>query len=129
MVCMNHGGLPMAPLYGHSPPPYTFVTGNLNFLPKLLSKSVVYGPDPFEDALKRSITTTPPSITTTHHNGGLSSPLSCALANDNPPIPSTPTQFKANFEGTAFISKQWLDKMGDSTACGRIGSKTSNGKG
>jgi hypothetical protein len=81
----------MAALHGRSPPPYIFVTGNLNSLP-FFSKSVVYGPDPFEDALKRPITTIPPSIKTTHHDGGLPSPLSCALADDNPPISSTPTQ-------------------------------------
>ncbi len=92
MICTNHSGLPMAALHGHSPPPYTFVTGDLIFLPKILSKSVVYGPNPFKDALKRPITTILPSITTTHHDCGLPSPLSCALFNDNPPIPSTPTQ-------------------------------------
>jgi hypothetical protein len=96
MVCTNHGSLPMAALHGRSPPPYTFVTGNLNLLPKKLPKSVVYGSDPFEDALKRPITTIPPSITTTHHDGGLPSPLSCALANDNPPIPSTPKRLRLN---------------------------------
>ncbi len=53
---------------------------------------MVHGPDPFEDALKRPITTIPPSITTTHHDGGLPSPLSYNLANDNPPFPSMPTQ-------------------------------------
>ena len=34
MVCTNHGGLPTAVLHGSSSPPYTFVTGNLNFPPK-----------------------------------------------------------------------------------------------
>jgi hypothetical protein len=53
---------------------------------------VVLGTDPFEDALKRPITTIPPSITTTHHDGGLPSPLSYTLADDNPPLPSTRTQ-------------------------------------
>jgi hypothetical protein len=75
-----------------SPPPYTFVTGNTNFLSKIWSKSVVHDPDTFEDALKRPITTIPPSITTTHHDGGLPSPLSYTLANDNPPLPPTPNQ-------------------------------------
>jgi hypothetical protein len=92
MVCTNHGGLPRAALYGRSPPPYTFVTSDLNFLPKNWSKSVVYGPDPFKDALKIPIITIPPSITTTHHDGGLPSPLSCALATGHPPLPSTPTK-------------------------------------
>ena len=92
MVCTNHGGLPTATLHGCSPPPYTFVTGDLNFLPKIWSKSVVYGLNPFKDALKRPITTIPPSITTTHHDGGLPYPLSCTLANDDPPLPTTPTQ-------------------------------------
>ncbi len=41
MVCTNHGSLPIAAVHGHSPPPYTFLTGNLNFLPKNWSKSVV----------------------------------------------------------------------------------------
>jgi hypothetical protein len=89
---MNHGSLPMAALYDRSPPPYTFVTGNLNFLQNILLKSVVHGPDPFEDTLKRPITTIPPSITTTHCDGGLPSPLSCAFANNDPPLPSMSTQ-------------------------------------
>jgi hypothetical protein len=55
---------------------------------------VVHGPDQFKDALKRPITTIPPSITTTttHHDGSLPSPSSYTLANDNPPLPSMPTQ-------------------------------------
>jgi hypothetical protein len=57
-----------------------------------MSKSVVHGPDPFKDTLKRPITTIPPSITTTHHDGGLPSPLSYTLADDDPPLPSTRTQ-------------------------------------
>jgi hypothetical protein len=92
MVCKNHGGLPTAALHGGSPPPYTFDTCDLNFLPKIWSKSMVCSPDTFEDALKRPITIIPPSITTTHHDGGLSSPLSYTLADDNPPLPSTPIQ-------------------------------------
>jgi hypothetical protein len=74
------------------PPPYTFVTSNLNILPKIWSKSIVHSPDPFKDACKRPITTIPSSITTTHHDGGLPSPLSCALANNDPPLPSMLTQ-------------------------------------
>ena len=92
MVRMNHGGLTTAALHGGSPSPYTFDTCDLNFLPKIWSKSVVHGPDPFEDALKRPITTIPPSITTTHHDGGLPSPLSYTLADDDPPLPSIPNQ-------------------------------------
>jgi hypothetical protein len=92
MVCMNHGGLPTAALHGRFPPPYTFVNGNLNFLKPIWSKFVVHGPDLFKDTLKRPITTIPPSITTRHHDGGLPSPLSYTLANDNPPLPSMPTQ-------------------------------------
>ncbi len=53
---------------------------------------MVYSPDPSEDTIKRHITTVPPSITTTHHDGGLPSPLSYTLANDNPLLPSMPTQ-------------------------------------
>jgi hypothetical protein len=89
---MNHGGLPTAALHGGSAPPYTFDTGNLNFLPKNWSKSMVHGPYPSKDALKRPITTIPPFITTTHHDGSMPSPLSCTLADDNPPLPSMPTQ-------------------------------------
>jgi len=92
MVRMNHGGLPMAALHGRSPPPYTFVTGDLNFPSKIWSKSVVHSPDPSEATLKRRITTALPSITTTHHDGGLPSQLSYTLANDDPPPPSIPTQ-------------------------------------
>jgi hypothetical protein len=82
----------MATLHGRSPPPYTFVTGDLNFLQKNWLKSVINGPTLFKDALKGPITIIPPSITTTHHDGGLPSSLSCARANNNPPLPSMPTQ-------------------------------------
>ncbi len=92
MVCKYHGSLAMAALHGRSPPPYTFVTGDLNFLSKIWSKSVVHSPDTFKDALKRPITTIPPSITTTHHDGGLLSPLSYTPANDNPPLPPMTNQ-------------------------------------
>ena len=92
MVCKNHGGLPTAAILGPCPPPYTFVTGDLNFPSKIWSKSVVHSADPSEDTLKRPITTVPPSITTTHHDGGLPSPLSYTLADDNPPLPSIPNQ-------------------------------------
>jgi hypothetical protein len=92
MVRTNHGSLPTAALLGGSLPPYPFVTGDLYFLPKIGSKSVVLGTDPFKDALKRPIITIPPSITTTQHDGGLPSPLSYTLADDDPPHPSTCTQ-------------------------------------
>ncbi len=92
MAVTHHGGLPTAVLHGHSPSPYTSVTGNLNLLQKIWSKSMVHSPDPSKDTLQRCITTVPPSITTTHHDGGLPSPLSYTLANDNPPHPSMPTQ-------------------------------------
>jgi hypothetical protein len=36
--------------------------------------------------------TIPPLITTTHHDGVLPSPLSYTLSNDDPPLPSMPTQ-------------------------------------
>jgi hypothetical protein len=75
--------------HGRSPPPYTFVTGNPIFSPKIWSKSVVHGSDPFTE---ETITTIPPSITTTHHDGGLPSPLSYTLADNNTPLPSMPTQ-------------------------------------
>ena len=55
---------------------------------KLLDGSVQW----LKDTLKRPITTIPPSITTTHHDGGLPSPLSYTLADDNPPLPSTRIQ-------------------------------------
>jgi hypothetical protein len=92
MVRTHHGGLPMAALHGCSPPPCTSVTGDLNLLKKKCSKYVVHSPDPNKDTLKRRITTVPPSITTTHHDGSLPSPLSYILANNNPPLPSMPTQ-------------------------------------
>jgi hypothetical protein len=92
MVRKNHGSLPTAALHGGSPPPHTFNTCDLNVLPRIWSKSMVCSPDTFEDALKRPITTIPPSITTTHHDGGLPSPLPYTLANDDPPLPFTPTQ-------------------------------------
>ncbi len=74
MTLIYHGCLPMVVLLGPSPPPYTFVTGNLNLLPKNWSKSVVHSHDLFEDALKRPITTIPLPATTTPHNGGLPPP-------------------------------------------------------
>jgi hypothetical protein len=119
----------MAAIHGRSPPPYTFVNGDLNFLQNIWLKSVVYGLDPFKDALKRPITTIPPSITITHHDGSLPSQLSYTLADDNPPLPSMPTQtFATKCKGKAPILKQWVDKMGSSAACGQIRSKTSNGE-
>jgi hypothetical protein len=36
--------------------------------------------------------TIPPPNTTTHYDGGLPSPLSYTLADDDPPLPSMPTQ-------------------------------------
>ncbi len=92
MAPVYYGGLPTATLRGHSPPTYTFVTGNQILLPIIWLKSMVHSPDPFKDALKRPITTIPPSITTTHHDGGLPSPLSYTLPNNNPPLPSMCTQ-------------------------------------
>ncbi len=92
MVGTNRGGLPTEALHGCSPPPYTPLTGDLNFLPKNWSKSVVHSLDPSEDTLKRCITTILPSITTAHHDGDLPTPLSYTIANDNPPLPFIPTQ-------------------------------------
>ncbi len=92
VVCTNHGGLSTAAIHGCPPPPYTFVTGDLNFQQNIWSKTVVHGPDLFEEARKRPITTIPPCITTTHHDGSLLSPLSCALTNNDPSLPSMPTQ-------------------------------------
>ncbi len=92
MVRKHHGGLPTAALHGRSPPPYTSITGDLNLLQKNWSKSVVHSPDPNKDTLKRRITTVSPSITTTHHDGGLPSPLSYTLPNNDPLLPSMPTQ-------------------------------------
>jgi hypothetical protein len=92
MARMHHGGLPTAALNGRSPLPYTIDTGNLNFLPKIWSKSVDHSPDLVKDALRRPITTAPPSITTTHHDGSLPPLLSYTLANNDPPLPPTHTQ-------------------------------------
>jgi hypothetical protein len=105
---MNHGGLPTAALHGSPPPPYSFDTSHLNFLPNIWLKFMVHVPDPFKDALKRPITTTPLFIiTTTHHDGGLPSPLSYTLADNNPILPSTLTHpmFATKFKGKAPISK------------------------
>ena len=51
MAMMHHGSLSTAALHGCSPPPYTSVTGDLNLLQKIWSKSVVHGPDLFKDSL------------------------------------------------------------------------------
>jgi hypothetical protein len=107
MVRMNHGGLHTAALHGCSLPPYTFVTGNINFLPKNWSKFVVHGPDLFEDALKRPITTILPSITTTHHVGGLPSPLSytrLCIPAGIPGIPRNPKESGFQKKGTIVCS-------------------------
>jgi hypothetical protein len=108
MVSTSHSGLPMAALHDRSPPPYTFVTSNLNFLSKIWSKSVVHSPDPFKNALKRAITNIPPSITTTHHDGSLPSPFALRPCQQrpSPPFPSTLTQrlmqnLRDSFEMTA----------------------------
>ncbi len=53
---------------------------------------MVHRLDTFEDALKKPITTILPSITTAHHDGGLPSPLSYTLADNDPPLPLTPNQ-------------------------------------
>jgi hypothetical protein len=53
---------------------------------------MAHSPDPFKKALKRPINNIQPSITTTHHDGGLPSPLSCALAGNNSLLPSMLTQ-------------------------------------
>jgi hypothetical protein len=92
MAMMHHGGLPTAVLHGCSPSPYTSVTRNLNLLQKIWSKSIVHSLNPSKDTLKRRIITVPPSTTTTHHDGGLSSPLSYTLTNNDPPLPSMPAQ-------------------------------------
>jgi hypothetical protein len=112
MVRTNHCSLPTAALLGGSPPPYPFVTGDLYFLPKIWSKSVVLGTDPFEDALKRPSNTIPPSITTTHHDGGLPSPLSYTLADDDPPLPSTlPKRSRRNLrERNIFRNNGWTKR-------------------
>jgi len=114
------------------------------FLPNNWSKTVVHGPDPSKDTLKRLITTLPPSITTTHHDGGLPSPLSCTLVDEDPSLPYTPTQRprqnlreRHQFQNDGWtkwealkapISKWWVDKMGGHEAHRQIGSKTSNGE-
>jgi hypothetical protein len=109
MVPRNHGSLPTAALLGGSPPPYPFVTGDLYFLPKIWSKSVVLGTDPFKDALKRPSTTIPPSITATHHDGGLPSQLSYTLADDDPPLPSTVPKCSRQIlrERNIFLNNWW----------------------
>ena len=128
MVCTNHGGLPTAAILGPCPPPYAFVTGDLNFPSKIWSKSVVHSADPSEDTLKRFVTTVPPSITTTHHHSGLPSPLSYTLADDDPPLPSIYSTVEAKFKGQAPIPRR-VDKMGGSEACRQIRSKTKDGEG
>jgi hypothetical protein len=67
---------------------------------------VVHGPDLFEDALKRPITTILPSITTTHHDGGFPSPLSYTLVDDNHPLASMPVPtFAKTIKGKVPILK------------------------
>ena len=115
MAPVYHGGLPTAVLHGRSPPPYTFLPGDLNLLPKIWSKSVVHGPDPFKDALKRLTTTAPPPITTTHHDCGLPLFLPIVLCpyrrHPSPPLYASYSMFKAKFEGKASVLKHGVDKM------------------
>jgi hypothetical protein len=67
------------------------------------------GSGTIKDTLKRPITTLQPSMTTTHHDGGLPSPSSYTLAEDNPPLTSTPTQhLQTNIrEGHQFQNDGW----------------------
>ncbi len=55
--------------------------------------------------------TIPPTLTTTHHDGGLPSPLSYTLADDNPPLPSMPTQrLQQNLrERRQFQNDEWTN--------------------
>ncbi len=53
---------------------------------------MVHSLDLSKDTLKRRITTVLPSITTAHHDGGLPSPLSFTLTDNDPKLPSIPTQ-------------------------------------
>jgi hypothetical protein len=110
MALMHHGGMPTAAFHGRSPLSYNYNTGDLNFLPKFLSNSVDHSPDLFEDALKRLAITVPPSITTTHHDGGLPSPLSCTVSNNDHP-PPTPTCYPRKFlwERRLFQNAGWTD--------------------
>ncbi len=102
----------MAVLHGRSPPPFTFVTGDLNFPPKIWSRSVVYGLDPFKDAHKRPIPTIPPSITTTHHDGGLPSPLSWPLLMTTLPSPLPPLNVWGKIWGNGFYFEVMVGQNG-----------------
>jgi len=112
MAPTYHGGLPTALLSDCSPPPYTFVSSYLNISLKHWLKSLVHGLNQSEDTLKTRITIVPPSITTTHHDGGLPSPSSYTLADNNPPLSSSYPTFKAKFKEKLPISKRQVDKMG-----------------
>jgi hypothetical protein len=72
---------------------------------------MVHSPDPNKDTLKRRITTVPPSITTTHHDGGLPSPLSYTLVDNDPLLPSTPTQrSRQNLRGRHLFQNNGWEK-------------------
>jgi hypothetical protein len=100
------------------------------FFTKNWSKSVVHGPDPFKDALKRpSPPFHPPSQP--HIMMVACSPNCCTpllMTTLCSPLCAYP-MFATKFKGKAPILKQWVDKMGGSAACRQIGSNTSYGEG
>jgi hypothetical protein len=118
-----------------APPLHTLSSLAIYIFYQKYGQNVVHGSDPFDDALKRHITTIPPSFTTTHHDGGLLSPLSYTLADDNPPLPSTGTQrSRQNLrERNQFCNDGWTRweamQLADELEAGSAGKKpTSNGK-
>jgi hypothetical protein len=60
------------------------------------------------EAKQVMVKTIPPLITTTHHDGGLPSPLSYTLVDDNPSLPSMPTKSRQNLrERRQFQNDGW----------------------
>jgi hypothetical protein len=94
----------MEALHGCSPPQYTFVTRDLKFLPKIWKKSMVYGLDPFRDALTHH------HCSTLHHNHiswwWLALPIVLRPCREQLSPPLYPhSTFEVKFEGMASISK------------------------
>jgi hypothetical protein len=72
-----------------------FLFSSTFLFPKYFHSNMFFGdiiPLHRVDTLKRPIATVLPSITTAHHDGGLPFPLSYTLADNDPPLPSIPTQ-------------------------------------
>jgi hypothetical protein len=92
MVRTHHGGLPTAALHGRSPPPYIPVTGDLNLLQKNGQNPWFTARIQTKTLLRNASPLYHPPSQPHIMMAACPLPLSYTLANDDPPLPSTPTQ-------------------------------------